>query len=76
KLEFQIPGEVEKTKLFYALGQQLVFSILMIASSGFAYLFFQNGAIYFGKWVLGASGFFGFLLIQAIRQGRRINRML
>lgn len=76
KLEFQILGEVEKTKLFYALGQQLVFSILMIASSGFAYLFFQNGEIYFGKWILGASGFFGFLLIQAIRKGRRINKML
>ncbi|MFK8006761.1 MAG: ABC1 kinase family protein [Saprospiraceae bacterium] len=76
KLEIQMPSEVEKTKLLYALGQQLVFSILMIASFGFAYLFFQNGEIYFGKWILGASGFFGFLLIQAIRRGKRIKKML
>ncbi|MFK7773079.1 MAG: ABC1 kinase family protein [Saprospiraceae bacterium] len=76
KLEIQTPGEVEKTKLFYALGQQLVFSILMIASFGFAYLFFQNGEIYFGKWILGASGFFGFLLVQAMRRGKRIKKML
>jgi hypothetical protein len=71
-----LPIEVEKAKLFYALGQQLVFSILIIASFGFSYLFFQNSELYLGKWGLGASGFFGFLLIQAIRRGNRIKRML
>ena len=76
KLEIQLPIEVEKAKLFYALGQQLVFSILIIASFGFSYLFFQNSELYLGKWGLGASGFFGFLLIQAIRRGNRIKRML
>lgn len=76
KLEIQMPGEVEKTKLFYALGQQVVYTILMIASFCFAYLFFENGETYFGKWILGGAGFFGFLLIQAIRRGKKINKML
>jgi len=76
KLEIQVPGEVEKTKLFYALGQQFVYSVLMIASFCFGYMFFQNGQIYYGKWILGIAGFFGVLLIQATRQGNKIKRTL
>jgi ubiquinone biosynthesis protein len=76
KLEIQHPGEVERTKLFYALGQQFIFSILMITSFSFSYLFFQDGEDYYGKWINGIAIFFGLLLIQAIRRGRRIKKML
>lgn len=76
KLEIQHPGEVERTKLFYALGQQFVYSILMIASFGFGYLFFQDGEEYYGKWAMGISGIFGILFIRALRKGGRIKKML
>jgi predicted unusual protein kinase regulating ubiquinone biosynthesis (AarF/ABC1/UbiB family) len=76
KLEIQHPGEVERTKLFYALGQQFVYSILMIASFGFGYLLFQNGQNYYGKWINGMGIFFGLLLFQAIRRGREIKKLL
>ncbi len=76
KLEIQHPGEVERTKLFYALGQQFVYSILMIASFSFGYLLFQNGQQYYGKWINGIGVFFGLLLFQAIRRGREIKKLL
>lgn len=76
KLEIQHSGEVEKTKLFYALGQQLVYSILMIASFGFGYLLFQNGQYYYGKWINGIAIFFGLLLFRAIRRGSEIKKLL
>lgn len=76
KLEIQNPGEVEKTKLFYALGQQLIFSILMVSSFGFGYLFYQDGLEVYSKWIFIASGIFGFLFIQSFRKGKKINKML
>lgn len=76
KLEIQTPGEVEKTKLFYALGQQLIYSILMLSSFGFGYLFYQDGLEVYSKWIFVTSGIFGFLFIQSVRKGKKINKML
>ena len=76
KLEIQMPLEVEKTKLYYALGQQLLFAILLIAACGFGYLFFQNQNIYYAKWSFSVAGVFGFLLLRAMWIGRRIKQSL
>lgn len=76
KLEIQMPGEVEKTKLLYALGQQLVFAILGIATFGFGYLFWDNGQLDWARWAFGGSIIFGFLLIRVFRRGGKIRRML
>ena len=76
KLEIQVGGDVEKTKLFYALGQQFIYTFLMIASASFGYLLLGNGIEYWAKWVFGLAGFFGFLLFRAIRRGNRIHRIL
>ena len=76
KLEIQMPLEVEKTKLYYALGQQLVFAILLIAAFGFGYLFFQNQNTYWAKWSFGIAGIFGFLLLRAMWIGRKIKKSL
>ena len=76
KLEVQIPGNVEKTKLFYSLGQQLIYSILMITAFSFGYIFFQEARDVWAKWAFGFSGVFGILLLRAIRTGRKIKRML
>ncbi len=76
KLEINMQGEVEKTKLLYALGQQLIYAILMISTFGFSYLFFQNEQEVWMKWGIGFSIFFGFLFLRALRAGRKIKRML
>ena len=76
KLEIQMPGEVEKTKLFYALGQQLLYAILMIAAFSFGYVFFQEARDDWAKWSFGAAAFFGLMLVRAIRRGGKIRRML
>ncbi len=76
KLEIQMPGEVEKTKLFYTLGQQLIYSLLMIAAFSFGYIFFQEARETWAKWAFGFSAVFGILLLRAIRTGRKIKRML
>jgi len=76
KLEIQTPGDVEKTKLFYALGQQLLYAILMITAFGFGYIFFQEARDDWAKWAFGISGFFGILLFRAIREGRKLKRLL
>ena len=76
KLEINMQGEVEKTKLLYALGQQMIYTILMISSFGFSYLFFQNEQEVWAKWGIGVSIFFGFLFLRALRKGRKIKRTL
>jgi len=76
KLEIQTPGDVEKTKLFYALGQQLLYAILMITAFSFGYIFFQEARDDWAKWAFGISGFFGILLFRAIREGRKLKRLL
>ena len=76
KLEIQMPGEVEKTKLYYALGQQLIFTILMIAAFGFGYLFFQDQYLEWAKWSFGVAGIFGVLLLRAMWIGGKIRKTI
>lgn len=76
KLEINMQGEVEKTKLMYALGQQLIYVILMISSFSFSYLFFQNEQEVWAKWGLGISILFGILFLRALRRGTKIKRLL
>ena len=72
KLEIQVTSEVEKTKLFYALGQQLIFAILMIAAAGGSYLFSQNTQTDWAKWSGFGALFFAFLFFRAWRKGQKI----
>jgi len=76
KLEIQVHGEVEKTKLFYSLGQQFIYAILTIASIWFLYSFYENENDNLMNWGIGSSIVFGFLFIRAWRRGNKIRRLL
>ena len=76
KLEIQTPGDIERTKLYYTLGQQILYAILMIAAFGFTYLFYQDQNEYWIKWSSVAAGLFGILLLRAIWIGGKIKRTL
>ena len=74
ELELQIPSEERKIKLFYALGQQFIFTLLLIAALSFSYLFYQAGETKLLNWSLGASGLFGFLFLRAMRKAGKALR--
>ncbi len=74
ELELQIPSEQQKIKLFYSMGQQLIFSLLLVAALGFAYLFHQSEAPTLTNWCLGASGLFTFLFLRAWKGARQAAR--
>ncbi len=73
-LEVQLAGMKEKTLLFYALGQQLIFSILLIAAAAFAYLFSQPDTMQLSYYSFGLGGLFLLLLFRAFRQAARIRK--
>lgn len=75
-VEIQIVGSKEKTLLLYALGQQVIYTFLLIATAGFAYLFHQQQEIQFLKYTGFVGAFLAFLWIRANREGKRIKRNL
>ena len=72
KLEIQLAGEQERTRLIYLLGQQLIFSLLLIASGAFVWVFYQAGEERLMKWGIGAAVLFVLLLMRAMRKGRKV----
>ncbi|MEM6967047.1 MAG: AarF/ABC1/UbiB kinase family protein, partial [Bacteroidota bacterium] len=76
KLEIQVLGDDVRTKLYYALGQQLLFAILTVAACGFAYLFYDLGEQSLTKWSIGAAIVCVFLLLKNWRRGNKLRKML
>jgi len=74
KLEIRLTGEQERTRVLYLLGQQLIFTLLLIASGTFAWLFHQAGEERLMRWAIGGTAVFGLLLLRAIRRGRYVKR--
>ena len=74
KLEIQIAGEEERNRVLYLLGQQLIYSLLLIASGTFAWLFHQAAEERLMRWAIVGAGLFGFLLVRAMRRGRQVKR--
>ncbi|GJM35170.1 MAG: ABC transporter [Saprospiraceae bacterium] len=72
ELEINQASNREKNRLFYTLGQQFLYAILMIVSSGFCYSFYQFGNIEFSRYAMLVAAFFLFLMFRAIRRGNRI----
>ena len=54
ELEVKSVGSIQRTQLLYALGQQLIFTLLIIASTTFVYLFqdstYQSYTPWAGDW--------------------------
>ena len=76
ELEIKIAGSNLRSQLYYTLGQQLIFSIVMIAAGGFGFLFYTNGATKLLNYSLGIGSLFVFLFIRAIWKGRKLKRRL
>jgi ubiquinone biosynthesis protein len=67
ELDVNNPDVKVAARLLYAVGQQLVFTLLLIATAGFAYLFHKNGDGFYVKIALWLAGFWAFLLFRAMR---------
>lgn len=76
QMEVQVIGEAKKTKLFYALGHQFIYTLLLIASAAFAYLFYKNNDIQLFYYALASGGLFLFLLLRSMRSAGKLKRQL
>ena len=76
EIEVQVAGNIERTLLLYALGRQLIYTLLLISFAGFAYLFYQQQELLLLKYAGGVVVFFGFLLFRAMREGGRIKKQM
>ncbi len=74
ELELKIEGIADRNRLFYVLGQQLIYTLLLIASLAFVYLFDQNGAAAMQSYSMWSSGLFAFLLIRSKWKHRKLGR--
>jgi ubiquinone biosynthesis protein len=75
-LEIQTPDIREGAKLLYQVGQQFVFTMLIIAAGTFGFLFHENGESHLANYALVVAGFFFLLLLRSLRKGSRIRRRL
>lgn len=76
QLTVKVVGNNERTLLLYALGQQLVFVLLLVAAVVLGYLFRQAGDAELAKYSFIASGVLAFLLWRAMRRANKIKRLL
>ena len=76
ELEMKVAGSSERAKLFYALGQQLIFALFIIAAAVFGYLFYQSGEMNLGNYSFGVGTFFLLLLFRSMRVAGRIRKKL
>ena len=76
KLITRTPDIKEGARLFYQVGQQFLFTLLIIASATFSYLFWENGETAFAKYGFVATGLFLLLLLRSIRRGNKIHRRM
>lgn len=75
-IEIVVKGIPEGATLLYALGQQLIYTLLVLGAAGLGYLFFEINATQQANFSFFAVGIFGLLLFRAIRRGRRIQRKI
>jgi len=69
-LEIKVEGVEQRNRIIYVLGQQLIFTLLLIASVAFSYIFYQQGmAELFGYGKI-AVGLFLFLLLRSMWKNR------
>ena len=76
ELEIKVAGSNLRSQLYYTLGQQLIFSIVMIAAGGFGFLFYTNGETKLLNYSFSVGGLFVFLFLRAIWKGRKLKRRL
>jgi ubiquinone biosynthesis protein len=70
-IEIQVAGIKDQGRLFYSLGQQLIYTALTIASFSFGMVFEGRGFEQRATWLMAASGCFCLLLLHSIWSTRR-----
>ena len=76
KLVTRTPDIRDSARLFYQVGQQFLFVILIIASATFGYLFWTGGERDLARYGFIATGLFLLLLVRSIRKGNRIHKRM
>ena len=69
ELDINNPDVILGAKLMYSVGQQLIFTLLLLATVGLGFLFHRQGEVEYMRMTLWVGGFFLFLLFRAIRRG-------
>ncbi len=72
ELAIEVKGTRERNQLFYVLGQQLIYAVLLVAALSFTYLFDQNGAADLRYYSLGSAGLFLLLLLRSKWRNRKL----
>ncbi|MGB0929826.1 MAG: ABC1 kinase family protein [Chitinophagales bacterium] len=68
ELEVQVVGNQERTRMLYFLGQQLIYTVLLIAVGAFTWLFYQAGELKWCQYGLGMGVFLVLMMVRAMRK--------
>jgi len=75
-IELQVAGNKEKIDLLFILGKSLIYTLLLITTAVFAWLFYQQQELQLLKYAGGVGVFFGFLIYRNLRRGSQIKKSL
>ncbi len=70
ELEIKVDGVQQRNRIIYVLGQQLIFTFLLIASVAFSFIFYQQGMMELFGYGKIVSGVFLFLLLRSMWRNR------
>jgi len=73
ELEVRISGTAERNRVMYVLGQQFLYTILLITSLIFTYLFHSEGIAQFKSYSVVISAVFAFLLLRSVWKNRKLH---
>lgn len=76
ELKMQVAGTQEKHQLIYLIGQQFIFTLLLVATISFAWIFYQNTEYQMFKYAMGLGLFWVWLLFKAMWRAKKIYRMI
>ena len=71
EIEINNPDIRNGARLLYALGQQLIFTLLLNATATFCFMLYKEGAVEYARFGYWIGGFFLFMLFWAMRSGRK-----
>lgn len=71
ELDINNPDVINGARLLYSVGQQLIFTLLLLATATLWYLFFKNGETDYARIALWVGGFFLFMLFRVMRKGAK-----
>lgn len=76
ELEVKSIGSIQRTQLLYTLGQQFIFTLLLIAGTTFAFLFQDSAYDRYTSYLWGLVSFLGFLLLRSFSRAKKIRKKL